>query len=84
MGSMIIICVRHRSGTFISHFWKDRAKLEGVRVFSFHYLLGGMSATFGRSTSEKSIMHNNERGGDHGPTGMHPSGIDRFPGSGSK
>jgi hypothetical protein len=44
-----------------------------------------MSATFGRSASEKSIIHNNERGGgDHGPAGMHPGGIDRFPGSGSK
>ena len=43
-----------------------------------------MSATFGRSASEKSMIHNNERGGDQGPTGMHPSGIDRFPGSGSK
>ena len=84
MASMIITCVRHHLGTFISHFWKDRAKLEEVRVFRFNCILGGMSATFGRSASEKSIIHNNERGGDHGPTGMHPSGIDRFPGSGSK
>ena len=45
--------------------------------------IGGMSATFGRSTSEKTI-HNIERGGDHVPTGMHQSGLDRFPGSGSK
>ena len=57
----------------------------GVRVYVFHILIGGMSATFGRSASEKSIIHNNERGGgDHGPAGMHPGGIDRFPGSGSK
>ena len=46
------------------------------------YVLSGLRKVGPRL---KSIIHNNERGGgDHGPAGMHPGGIDRFPGSGSK
>lgn len=54
-----------------------------VNLFEIILFIGGLSATFGRSTSEKSMVKN-ERAGDHGVSGMHPTGLDRFPGSGSK